>query len=238
MGHVREHAQIVLLQRRACFHDVHDHIRKAQNGRKLDAAVQPDDLDLAALRLVILFCHAGVLRRHAQWQRKVLLPAVFRCHSQTAAAQLQIKQLIYIGLCFQQHVLAHHADVRRSVLHIDGHVAGLHQQVPHAALRVFKHQLPVVLVNGRAVVPNGGKQPVYLVAQASLGQGDIQHMPPPPVTGTAPSGPRRSVWRTRRPSGALCSALTLRPLFKMLCTARATCAGLWPASYKRRVSTS
>lgn len=124
MGHVREHAQIVLLQRRACFHDVHDHIRKAQNGRKLDAAVQPDDLDLAALRLVILFCHAGVLRRHAQWQRKVLLPAVFRCHSQTAAAQLQIKQLIYIGLCFQQHVLAHHADVRRLRVHIDGHVAG------------------------------------------------------------------------------------------------------------------
>jgi len=173
--HRFEDGEVVFLKRLAGLHHVQNHVREPQDGRELDGAVELDDLDLPVDRRVVVARHFGVLGRDAQRPVPVFDVAVPGRHAQAALADLEVHELVYVRLGLQQHVPARHAHVRRAVFHVDGHVAGLDQKIPDAALRVFKHEPPVVLVDGGALVADAGEQPVHLIAQPALGQRNIQH---------------------------------------------------------------
>ena len=173
--HGFEDGEVVFLERLAGLHHVQNHVRKPQDGRELDGAVELDDLDLPVDRRVVVPRHLGVFCRDAQRAVPVFDVAVPGRHAQAAPTDLEVHEFIHVRLGLQQHVFPRHAHVRRAVLHVDGHVAGLDQEVAHAALRVFKHELSVVLVDGGALVPDAGEQPVHLIAQPALGQRNRQH---------------------------------------------------------------
>ena len=61
------------------------------------------------------------------------------------------------------------------MLHIDGNVAGLDEEVADAGLRVFHHQLAGGVVVLRAAVADARQQIVDLVAQPPFGQRHVQH---------------------------------------------------------------
>ena len=61
------------------------------------------------------------------------------------------------------------------MLDVNGHIAGLDEEVADARCRVFHHQLPGGVVILRAAVADPGQQVVHLIAQAALGQGHVQH---------------------------------------------------------------
>ena len=94
-------------------------------------------------------------------------------HAHPAAAHTGVQKLIDIGVALGQDVLAHQAHICRAVLHINGNVAGLDQEIPDLGVGVFHHQFAAVGVVAGAVARTG-QQSVRLVAQAALGQRDVQ----------------------------------------------------------------
>ena len=175
-GHeLRQHLQIVLPQGGARLHDVHNHIGEAQDGGQLNGAVQLDDVDVPALGGVVPLGDIPEFGGHPQGPALVLGKVFRPGHAHAAPAQARVQQLIHIRAGLGQDVLAYDADVRRAVLHVDGHVAGLHQEVADARLSVLHHQLPGVGVVFRAAVAHARQQVVNLVSQAALGQGHVQH---------------------------------------------------------------
>ena len=98
----------------------------------------------------------------------------------------------------RQNVLAHDADIRRAVLHVDGHVTGLYQEVADAGLRVLHHQLPGVVVIFRAAVAHACQQIVYLVAEAArLGSATFS-ITFPPSSSAGTSGQRVQLVQIQR----------------------------------------
>ena len=175
-GHeLRQHLQVVLPQGGAGLHNVHDHVGEAQDGGQLDGAVQLDDVDVPALGGVVPLGDVHELGGHPQGPALVLLKILGPGHAHAAPAQARVQQLIHVRAGLRQDVLAHDADVRRAVLHVDGHVAGLYEKIADARPGVLHHQLPGVGVVLRAAVAHAGQQVVDLVPQAALGQGHVQH---------------------------------------------------------------
>lgn len=95
-------------------------------------------------------------------------------HAHPALAHAGIQQLVHIGTGFGQDILAHNANVGSAVLYINGNVAGLDQEVPHPGFGVLHHQLAGLVVVFVGFIPGGGQQAIGFVAQAALGQGDVQ----------------------------------------------------------------
>ena len=63
------------------------------------------------------------------------------------------------------------------MLDIDGHVAGLDEEVADACLRVFHHQFAVGVVILRAAVADARQKVIDLIAQTALRQCHVQHHP-------------------------------------------------------------
>src|SRR5699024_8172439 len=96
----------------------------------------------------------------------------------TARAEAEVEQFVHVGARLQKDVLADDADVRRAVLDVDGHVAGLYEQIAHALLRVLEHELAPALLKLRASAAELREELIYFVAEASLRQCDVQHGDP------------------------------------------------------------
>ena len=60
------------------------------------------------------------------------------------------------------------------MLHINGNVAGLDQEVPHPGFGVLHHQLAGFVVVFVGFIPGSGQQAIGFIAQAAFGQGDVQ----------------------------------------------------------------
>ena len=74
-----------------------------------------------------------------------LLPGRFRsADAHTAFSKAQIQHLVHLPALFHQGVLADHADVRRTVLHISGDVRTLGQEEFETQLLIYEDQLPAV----------------------------------------------------------------------------------------------
>ena len=61
------------------------------------------------------------------------------------------------------------------MLHVDGHIAGLHQKIADTGGGILHHQFPGVVVVFGTAVAHACQQVVDLVAQPALGQGHVQH---------------------------------------------------------------
>ena len=63
------------------------------------------------------------------------------------------------------------------MLDIDGHIAGLDEEIPDARFGVLDHQLPGSIVVLGAAVADAGQQAIDLIAQTAFRQSHIQHHP-------------------------------------------------------------
>ena len=169
-----------------------------------------DDVNVAPDGGIVPLGDAREFRRHPQRILSVVTPVLRRGHRHTALPHAQIQQLVDVRLILQQDVLPRDADVRRAALDVDRHVGGLHPEVAHVRLGIFKNQLPAVLADRRAGKARPLKRVVDRFAQASLGQGDIKHAATPrsPCRPAAPAPrdtPRsRSLWTPSPSSASAC----------------------------------
>ena len=142
------------------------------------------------------------LGRHAQRPAEIVPVALRPRHAHAALAHVQIQQLVHVRRVLKQNVLARHADIRRAPLHIDRHVRGLDPEVAQAEGLIFKKQLAVFLVDGRALEACPLKHAQHLLAESPLGKRDIKHGPSPPAA-PACRDSRQSRWpRPFCPCGA------------------------------------
>ena len=168
---------MVFQQGLARLYNVHNHVGQAQDGSQLDGAVELDDVDVAGLGRVVLCRDVGEFGGHPEGSAGRVVEVFWPGHAHTAPADAQIQQLVHVGLVLQQDIPAGHPHVGRPPLHIDAHVGGLHPEIPHSLLPVFKGQPAVFLQNLGAVVPGGGKGLVGPLPQPPLGQRHIDHSP-------------------------------------------------------------
>jgi hypothetical protein len=65
-------------------------------------------------------------------------------HHHAAVPQFQIQKLIKNPRLFQEHILAHHPQVRHAILHIGGDIGGFGHDVMDVPFQVFQNQLSVI----------------------------------------------------------------------------------------------
>ena len=114
------------------------------------------------------------LGRHPQRAAFIIHKILGTGHAHAALAHAGVKQLVDVGTRLGQNILAHDADVGGAVLDINGHVAGLDEEVAHPGFGVFHHQLAGVVVVLVGAVPGPGQQCVGFIAQAAFGQGNVE----------------------------------------------------------------
>ena len=134
-----------------------------------------DDIDVPALGPVVFRGDMGKLRCHPEGSARIVPVILFGGHGHAAFSDAQIQQLVDIRLVFQKDILSGHADVGGAPLHIDGHIRGLDPEVAHPGSLIFKNQLPVIFVDGRAGEARLLKDTQNLFPQTPLGQSDVQH---------------------------------------------------------------
>ena len=134
-----------------------------------------DDIDISALLRVMIRGDLRELGRHAQGAAPVILKALGSGDRHAAFAELEVEQLVYLRLIFEQNILARNADIRGAALDVDRNVAGLDPEIAHPRLGILKNQLAVILLDGRTGKARRLKHCVDLFAEPALGQRHIEH---------------------------------------------------------------
>ena len=114
------------------------------------------------------------LGRHPQGAALIIHKVLGARHAHAALTHAGVQQLVDVRAGLGQNILAHDADVGRAMFDVDGYVAGFDQEVPHPGFGVLHHQFAGVVVVLVGAVTCPGQQSVGFVAQAPLGQGNVQ----------------------------------------------------------------
>ncbi len=83
---------------------------------------------------------------------------------------------------FHEHILARHAHVRATVLHIGGHIRGANDQQAHPGDRGAKHQLPAFLRILFGLNASTGEKRQCFFQNTALGKGNGQLFRHSPVS--------------------------------------------------------
>ena len=121
-------------------------------------------LVLAALFLALAFVLPMITGHVPQVGNMPVSYTHLDVYKRQAFAKAGVQQLVHIGRSLCEDVLAHDAHIGGTVLHIDGNVAGLDEEVADAGLRVFHHQLAGGVVVLRAAVADARQQVIHLIA--------------------------------------------------------------------------
>ena len=89
--------QAVFPQGRAGLHDVHDDIRKAQDGGQLNGTVQLDDINVPPDGRIVVLGDVHEFGGDPHRAAGVVLIVVRRCHAHPASAEAGVQQLVHIG---------------------------------------------------------------------------------------------------------------------------------------------
>jgi hypothetical protein len=172
--------EVVGAQRAAGGHQVDDRVGQPHQRRELHRAVQLDRVDVHALGGEVLARDGHVLGGHAQPRAPahrggVVEPAPDR-HAHPAAADAQIDRLIEaLAAVLEQHVATGHAEVRRAVLDVGGHVGGPDDDQPQARIGGRQDQLAGVEHRGIDLDADRLQQRQRVVEDAPLGQRERDH---------------------------------------------------------------
>ena len=125
----------------ASVHDVHDTVGQTHQRRQLHGTVKLDHFCLFALLGVVGLGHVDEFGGHAQASPRIR-GILHRRYHQFATSDIQIQGFEHaVAAMLHEHILAGHTDIRRTVLHIGGHIGGANNDDFHIITGGIEDQL-------------------------------------------------------------------------------------------------